>query len=205
MAAVERYERSAGRYPEAQPLNNPGFDIDSCNAAGETLRLIEVKSLAGDWGPGGFPKLTPTQWEMALDERERYWLYVVEHAESDAPVITRIQDPAGAVTRYVVDPGWRALAEPEVAFAASGDDDPRPRRRGGPRPRDACRWRRGRPPGGARGDRRGRGRDRSGLVRPSARAWFRRVPVRQLEGWTLVRADETSPDDLLRLLDGVPR
>jgi hypothetical protein len=121
MAAVEQHERTAGRHPEAQPPNNPGFDIASSNSAGETLRLIEVKSLTGGWGAGGLPKLTPTQWELALKERRRYWLYVVEYADSDAPVIHRIQDPAGAVTRYVVDPGWAVLGEPEGTIASSGE------------------------------------------------------------------------------------
>jgi hypothetical protein len=41
---------------------------------------------------------------------EEVWLYVVEFAET-APRITRLNDPLSLVTKYVFDPGWRALGE----------------------------------------------------------------------------------------------
>lgn len=137
MSAVERHERTAGRHPEAQPANNPGFDIDSCNLAGETLRLIEVKSLTGGCGAGGLPKLTPTQWEMALKERERYWL-----TSSSTPRATRRSSPGSKIqpVRLHATSLTRAgaLSENErVRSQARATRRPRPRRRGSPRTRPA--------------------------------------------------------------------
>jgi hypothetical protein len=122
MATVKRYEIAAGRVPDVPAAaNNPGFDLWSYASTGELERYIEVKSLAGEWGPDGFPMPSPEQWEMALRERDRWWLYVVEFAESEHPIITRIQNPAGRATKYILDPGWRALGEPDGVGAA---DDP---------------------------------------------------------------------------------
>jgi hypothetical protein len=115
MVAVGAHEEHAGRNPVVpDDPNHPGFDLWSCDDDGDVLRWIEVKSLAGAWGQNGFPKLTPRQWRQAAETRDGFWLYVVEHAESDAPVITRIQDPWGKVTRYVLDPGWKAAREQDT-------------------------------------------------------------------------------------------
>ena len=111
MVAVEGYEERQHRHPQRPDYhNNPGFDLVSRDDAGTIVRYIEVKSLAGAWGPDGFPKLTPEQWRTALEQRDRFWVYVVEHAKTQ-PHLTRIQDPAGRATRYVLDPGWRELHE----------------------------------------------------------------------------------------------
>jgi hypothetical protein len=121
VAAVCEHEISQGRKPNVMDHYHPGYDIESCNEAGEILRLIEVKSLAGGWGDAGFPRLSPRQWETAQDEQERYWVYVVEHAESEHPPITRLQDPPGAVDGYVLDTGWQTRGEPTPAKAAGAD------------------------------------------------------------------------------------
>lgn len=108
------HERSNGRVPEEMPVNNPGFDIQSADSEGEIVRYIEVKAISGRWGTGGFPKLTPTQIEKARDLEDRFWLYVIEHAESDSPSEPiRIQDPYRSATRFVFDDGWRLRAESE--------------------------------------------------------------------------------------------
>jgi hypothetical protein len=107
--AVLDAEEEAGRIATEMPVNNEGYDIESTNEAGETLRYIEVKSLGGSWGADGFPKITPPQLRWALEHEEHAWLYVVEHAESDDPRITRISDYANRATRFVYDPGWQAL------------------------------------------------------------------------------------------------
>ena len=95
------------------PPNNPGYDVASRGVEGVARRLIEVKSLAGTWGDGGFPRMTATQFHHADEQRDVAWLYVVENAESSDPAITRIQNPVGRAHRYVFDPGWRALGEPD--------------------------------------------------------------------------------------------
>jgi hypothetical protein len=124
MKLVRRHETASGRRPmDPETRNNRGFDLYSCDEAGGVLRYIEVKSLAGAWGDGlSFPKPTPTQWETARIKRDRWWLYVVEYAESDHPVITRIRDPWGRTTRYVLDPGWKALGEEGPDLVDNEDD-----------------------------------------------------------------------------------
>lgn len=42
-----------------------------------------------------------------------YWLYVVERANRSDARIHRIHNPAGRVTRYMFDDGWRGAAEPD--------------------------------------------------------------------------------------------
>ena len=90
--------------------HNRGYDIESLDSDGQIARYIEVKSLAGEWGPDGMPELSPAQYDFARSNGQQVWLYVVEFAET-APRITRINDPFEQATKYVFDPGWRALGE----------------------------------------------------------------------------------------------
>ena len=73
------------------------------------ISLCEVKAMTGTWdaGPVG---LTHTQFEMAQEYGEDYWLYVVEHAGTDHARIVRIQDPAGQARTFTFDHGWREVA-----------------------------------------------------------------------------------------------
>ena len=54
---------------------------------------------------------TDTQFGLAREEGEAYWLYVVEHAGTDGERIVPIQNPAGRDSTYTFDHGWRAAAE----------------------------------------------------------------------------------------------
>src|SRR5439155_18524626 len=110
VAHVLVYEKANDRFPIEMPINHPGYDIESKDAVGEVARYIEVKSLGGKWGTLGVG-LTETEFEKALSLGDRYWLYVVEDAESDDFVIYSIQNPACQVTDFRYDYGWRALAE----------------------------------------------------------------------------------------------
>jgi hypothetical protein len=108
--AVE-IERVEGRHPQVMPHNNPGFDIVSRDDAGQILRHIEVKSTTGAWDDMGVG-LTRTQFNFALEHRETFWLYVVEHAlDNDRAHIVRIADPAGRVEEFRFDSGWSAVSE----------------------------------------------------------------------------------------------
>ena len=69
----------------------PGFDVLSNRPDEETERAIEVKGRAG----GGLIELSENEWSKACNLRERYWLYVVYHCATAAPVLHRIQDPFG--------------------------------------------------------------------------------------------------------------
>jgi hypothetical protein len=120
---VLEYEKSCGRLPEEQSHTNPGFDLLSKNADGVLLRRIEVKSIGGAWTDRGV-LLSSTQFRDAQANSDVYWLYVVEHAEDDdAAVIHRIQNPAGQVTKFGFDGGWRALEEPDIPRNDEGRPD----------------------------------------------------------------------------------
>ncbi len=111
---VLEYEEACGRFPEEQSHTNPGFDVLSRNVNGLVLRRIEIKSIGGPWTDRGV-LLSSRQFDDARDHPDLYWLYVVEHADDDdACEIHRIRNPAGQVTKFGFDSGWRALDEPDV-------------------------------------------------------------------------------------------
>ena len=107
---VMEYESRAGRFPVEMPHENEGYDIESCDASGDVIRYIEVKSLSGAWD-GYNVKVTPAQFRRAQRELHEFWLYVVEHAGSAAPQLRRIQNPAGGVTEFRFDDGWTCVEE----------------------------------------------------------------------------------------------
>ncbi len=95
------------------PPNNPGFDLYKTDPNGNTVAYCEVKALSEtlDNGPAA---MTRTQFEKAQEQREHYWLYVVENAGADNQRIVKIQNPAGKGQTFTFDRGWRAVADPEV-------------------------------------------------------------------------------------------
>lgn len=107
---VLKYEREQGREPEEQDHYNPGFDILSYDENGQLLRYIEVKSTNGLWDGYGVG-LSSKQFEHAQEKEDDYWLYVVEHAKSDSPEVTCIQDPASRVDEYRFDDEWKQVEE----------------------------------------------------------------------------------------------
>lgn len=109
VARVISHEKKQGRLPAEMPHTHPGYDIESrLREDGPIERYIEVKSLTGSWTLIGVG-LTHTEYEAALNHRERYWLYVVEHAQSSHARLTAIQNPASRVTEYFFDDGWRVV------------------------------------------------------------------------------------------------
>jgi hypothetical protein len=110
-------EAAIGRILEEEPqlsrtpTNNPGFDLVELNAAGRTMRYVEVKAMTGKLTdrPVG---LSHTQFVAAQEFGDQYWLYVVEEAGIDgAARILRIRDPAGSTRTFTFDHGWTAVAE----------------------------------------------------------------------------------------------
>ena len=85
---------------------NEGFDLYEVNDAGETVRWVEVKSMSGGWESSPVA-MSHTQFGMAREKGDAYWLYVVERAGTDDPNVVRIQDPAGRASTYTFDEGWR--------------------------------------------------------------------------------------------------
>jgi hypothetical protein len=72
MKRAMRFERQNGRKPKDVSLTTEGYDISSSSIRGMT-RCIEVKSRRGGYRVA----LTPHEYETAMKESNRYYLYVV--------------------------------------------------------------------------------------------------------------------------------
>ena len=108
---VDEVERAAGRRPEVMPHDNPGFDVISRDESGQISRHIEVKSTSSAWDDMGVG-LSRTQFDFAMQHRDTFWLYVVEHALDDEHArVLRIADPAGRAEEFRFDGGWSAVSE----------------------------------------------------------------------------------------------
>ena len=93
------------------PPGNAGFDLYEADDAGEIVRWVEVKSVSGGWESGPV-SMSHTQFGMAREKGDAYWLYVVEHAGTDRANIVKIRDPAGRASTYTFNEGWRAAPPP---------------------------------------------------------------------------------------------
>lgn len=110
MRVAMAYERRHGWTPQDVARENKGYDIRSIKGLKE-VRHIEVKALSGAWSPGSPAALSEHEYDVASELGSAFWLYVVEQALSDTPILHRIQDPANKINQYCLDDGWRALAE----------------------------------------------------------------------------------------------
>ena len=101
--------------------NNPGFDLFRVGSDGQPEAWCEVKAMKStlDDRPVG---LSRVQFECAQEHGDNYWLYVVEHADSDRPRLVRIRDPAGKARTFTFDRGWRDIAEHEGPESSSGEE-----------------------------------------------------------------------------------
>ena len=97
--------------PKQTAEGNKGFDLYEADAEGNVIRWIEVKSMTGSLNdrPVG---LSRAQFDLALQRREAFWLYVVENAsEMETARVVKIQDPAGRARTFTFDSGWLSTAE----------------------------------------------------------------------------------------------
>ena len=107
--AIQHIEAHESEWTRTEQ-NNPGFDLYQTNADGETVKWCEVKSLSGVWGDRPVT-MSHTQFELAQDKGDAYWLYVVEHAGDRERIrLLRIQDPAGQARTFTFDQGWAEVA-----------------------------------------------------------------------------------------------
>lgn len=124
MEKVLAYEVSQQRQPREMPPFHPGYDVESNNDQGYVDRYIEVKSLSGDW-EGTHAGMTDTQLEKNQEIGDRFWLYVVERADQPDYRIWRIQNPAGQVTNFMFDGGWKGIAEEDEEPADTATEQTR--------------------------------------------------------------------------------
>ena len=91
--AIE-YESKRGA--EVKDVSSPslkkGFDLQSRHPTGE-VRYIEVKGRTGV----ASVELTENEWRQAANHRDRYWLYVVYHCDTDEPQLYPCRDPFGTL------------------------------------------------------------------------------------------------------------
>ena len=83
------------RDAEVRDVSDPnlkkGFDLQSRHPNGE-VRYIEVKGRTGITSV----ELTANEWRQAANHRDRYWLYVVYHCDTE-PRLYRCRDPFGTL------------------------------------------------------------------------------------------------------------
>ena len=98
--------------PEWQetPTNNPGFDLYRGATMEAATLWCEVKAMTGtlDDRPVGISR---AQFEWAKMYHDKYWLYIVERAQTSDAKVVRIQDPVGKARMFTFDRGWRSVAE----------------------------------------------------------------------------------------------
>lgn len=102
------------------PQTHRGFDLFEENEAGEPVRWVEVKAMSTtmDHRPA---TISRSQFTAATEKGHKFWLYVVEEADSRRPRVVRIQDPAGNAKHFVFDKGWRAIAKTTSLDTETGD------------------------------------------------------------------------------------
>ena len=98
--------------------DNPGFDLYQEDSDGNRIRFCEVKAMSVTM-ENRPATMTRTQFEKAQEEREAYWLYVLENADTDSPHLVKIQDPAGKGQTFTFDKGWLAFAASEASEASA--------------------------------------------------------------------------------------
>ena len=107
-AGIEFILQKEPDWIRTQP-NNPGYDLYKVDANGNVTAYCEVKAMGTNLD-GRPATMTRRQFEEAQLRRSRYWLYVVENANTNEPHIIAIQDPAGKARTFTFDKGWRSIA-----------------------------------------------------------------------------------------------
>ena len=119
--AIQHIEAHESEWTRTEQ-NNPGFDLYQTNADGEIVKWCELKSLSGAWGDRPVT-MSHTQFELAQDKVDAYWLYVVEHAGDPERIrLLRIQDPAGKAQTFTFDQGWEEVADALTYNERDGTD-----------------------------------------------------------------------------------
>ena len=104
------------------PHNNPGFDILVTSLDGQE-EYIEVKGHSGAWTQEGVA-LTPRELITAHEQREHYWLCVVEHVHDDGRrQMYLVQDPFGLTDQFRFDVGWKGVAEQLISVPTRPEKD----------------------------------------------------------------------------------
>lgn len=92
------------------PQDYPGFDLARLGGDGQVERVIAVEGVVGVWASG--IALGSAQVHAGRELGDRYWVYVVEHADDLLRAqVHAIRSPISRSTAFQLDHGWRAYAE----------------------------------------------------------------------------------------------
>ena len=101
---------------------NPGFDIKAIAHDG-IAEFIEVKGQSGAWSETGV-SVSPTQLRKADEQRERFWLCVVEYATDESRrQLYLVNNPFGRTDQFRFDKGWKGAATVVAARPAHPKED----------------------------------------------------------------------------------
>jgi hypothetical protein len=101
---------------------NPGFDIQAIAHDG-IAEFIEVKGQSGAWSKTGV-SVSPTQLRKAEEQRERFWLCVVEYATDESRrQLYLVNNPFGRTDQFRFDKGWKGAATVVAARPAHPRED----------------------------------------------------------------------------------
>jgi len=107
MRVAMEYERASGRVPDdVSRLEH--YDIRSRDPRTGEVRFIEVK---GKSGLGFEVELTETEFEVAREKGERYWLYIVYGIGTGSPRLLAIRDPVNNIV-------WREISTKKYRLQA---------------------------------------------------------------------------------------
>ncbi len=114
IAKAQSYEkRRVGPGVTVEVVGTAGIDFVTRDSRGEADRFIQVRGIDGVWSLEGVG-LEARQVKAVRDYEDRFWLYVVEHAnDSDRAKVLAIRNPVERATEYRFDGGWRKIAEPD--------------------------------------------------------------------------------------------
>lgn len=119
--AIRHILESEPEWEQTEP-GNPGFDLYQTNADGQIFKWCEIKSLSESWAKGPVT-MSHTQFKLAQEKGDAYWLYVVEHAGAPEQIrLLCIQDPAGQAKTFTFDQGWEEIADAPTYNERDGTD-----------------------------------------------------------------------------------
>jgi hypothetical protein len=93
----------------SQQVDNAGYDLEIKVPDTGEIRWVEVKGTKGLWSNYGVG-LTPLQIQCALENRGKFWIYVVENVGASKQRLYRIKDPARQFTRFRFGGEWKKYA-----------------------------------------------------------------------------------------------
>ncbi len=99
------------KWRRAKKLNQKGYDLEERDGEGNVVTWCEVKAISGPFELSQGVALSDAQFQMAMNKRDAYWLYIVENVgDAEKTRVLAIRNPASLVKRFVFRDSWRFAA-----------------------------------------------------------------------------------------------